>query len=124
MAKPSLLLEPRGKEFVLTRVDDRGSRTAMVLSEEDIMVLGQSAQRFRDVVLARQSRAGAIAVVLTPVAKVALDLDVHKTEIHMAMIDPNGTALWFLLPSDIARQLVERLPVRLAEIEAARPTKQ
>jgi hypothetical protein len=118
----NLALEERGSAFVLVRTEADGSTTEMVLSETNIITLAQSAQRIRDAILARQSSSEATAVALTPVVQVALNTDLHRSEIHLMMIAPSGAQIGFLLPLEVAKPLAERLPVRIAEIEAARPT--
>src|ERR1700730_3709137 len=108
MPDATLLLELHGDDFLLSRTEADGKRSEMVLSEADVIKLAQSAQQLTQAILARRSRPGADAIVLTPVAQIALNVDHHKTEIQLLMIDPHGARIGFLLSPDIARRLVER----------------
>jgi hypothetical protein len=119
-----LALEARGKDFALVRIDDGGNRSEMLLSEDNVIMLAQSARLIVDQLLAQRSRPGADPVLLMPVVQVGLNTDLHKSAIHLTMIDHRGNEIGFLLPPEVARPLAERLPVRLAEIEKAKPTKQ
>lgn len=61
-------------------------------------------------------------VLTTRVAELILNTDLHKTEIVLRMIDPQGNERGYCLSQGTARQLAESLPHRLAEIEAATST--
>lgn len=117
-------LEQRDDEYALIRVAADGTKTEMVLSTANVLTLAQSAQRLRDQLLPRLSRPGPDAISTTPVVQVGLNTDLHKTAIHLTMIDPNGAQMSFSLPLQVARQLAERLPGRVREIEEEKPTKQ
>jgi hypothetical protein len=114
----ALTLAPHADGFLLTQSD---TGVSIAISNDDILSLAQSLPALRDRVLARHSPIGdsVSAVAMTPVTQIALNTDVHKTEIHLTMYDRHGARLGFALGSEVARPLAERLPVRLAEIATA-----
>ena len=114
----ALNLEPHGEGFLLTQSN---TGVSMIISDDDILSLAQSLPSLRDRVLARHSPKGdsVSAVAMTPVTRIVLNTDVHKTEIHLTMADRHGARLGFALDADVAQLLAERLPVRVAEIVAA-----
>lgn len=117
---PNLSLEETKSGFVLSGATANGrTKTSVLLNEDDIITLAQSLPPLRDRILARQSRPGAEAIAMTPVAQIALNVDFHKSEVHLLMIDRHGARTGFALPPEIARELAERLPVRLDEIDVA-----
>jgi hypothetical protein len=124
MPQGELDLQERGDDFALIRTDSEGHRSEMLLAELDVISLAQSAQLMMDRIVARRSRPGADARPMTPIVQIVLNTDLHKTAIHLLMIASNGMKVGFELPPEVARPLAERLPVRLAEIEQSRPTKQ
>ena len=103
-----------------------GTQAEITLSEANVIVLAQSAQRLKDQILARHTPkgAGVSPLISVPVARIRLNTDLHLSEILLGMIDGAGAEMTFALPPEVARALAERLPVRLAEIEKAKPTKQ
>jgi hypothetical protein len=117
-------LEQRDDDYALIRVAANGTKSEMLLSAANILTLAQSAQQLKDQLLPKLSRPGADAVLMTPVVRVGLNVDLHKTAIHLMMIDPNGAQMAFSLPPELGRSLAERLPARLAEIEKEKATKQ
>jgi hypothetical protein len=118
------LKDGEGDTFVLSAVNRNGKTQRIVLDEDDIINLGQSAQHLKDQILARRSRPGADAIVLTPVAQFYLNVDHHKTEIQLTMIDRRGARMGFSVPPHVAQSLIEPLRARLADIANAKPTKQ
>jgi hypothetical protein len=127
MAKrpPGLVLDPKGDGFVLRRTDAAGKTTSVTLTKDNIITLSQSIPSLRDHILAGQSLgAGAIsAVAMTEVAQIALNHDVHQSEIHLTMIDRHGARVGFALPPVVARALADRLPARLDLIEGVARTR-
>jgi hypothetical protein len=115
-----------GEEFLLSRLNEDGSTSEMLLGEADVRTLAQAAQRVMAELLARRSPKGGTAslVLVTPVAQVRLNTDLHQSEIHLGLIDGKGAEAVFVLAPDVARLLAERLPMRLEQIEQARPTRQ
>lgn len=118
----TISLDSAGNDFVFRRTYANGRREEMILSRQNVLMLAQSAQRLKIRLLVKQSRPGVDAVVLTPVARIGLNTDVHKTMIHLTMIDQQGEEMGFLLPMEVARPLAEGLPVRLAEIDCTTKT--
>jgi hypothetical protein len=59
---------------------------------------------------------------MTDVARIALSVDLHLSEIHLTMIDRHGARVGFALPLELAQELAERLPVGVAEIAEAAKT--
>jgi len=123
MADAKLSLDPHGKDFVLKRTSESGETVEIILSAMDVLTLAQSAQRLKDHILAQQSRSGVSMGVHMPVAQVSLNTDIHVHEILLGLIDGNGAEQRFALPLEVAKPLAERLPVRIAEIEAVIPTR-
>lgn len=115
-----LSLDPDGNDFLLRKVAADGTATAIKLSDADILTLAQSALILRSHVLAKRSREGADAVMLTPAARIELNTDLHNSEIHLAMIDRHGASAWFSLSLELARLLRDGLPPRVSEIEKSR----
>jgi hypothetical protein len=115
----TISLEPHGNSFLLSGDAPNGSKSEIVLSETDIMMLAQSAQRWTQHILEQRSKpeAGLSALASTPVAQIRLNTDVHGSEILLSLIDGNGAEVTFALAPEVARPLAERLPIRLAEIE-------
>jgi hypothetical protein len=52
-----LTLEPEGLAFKLTRIDERGQTTSILLSEDEVMALALSAERMRDYIAERYVKA-------------------------------------------------------------------
>ena len=119
--KPDLTLAAQGDDFLLARIDADGNRSEIILSETDVIKLGRSAQQITQAILVRRSRPGAEAIALTPVVQIGLNVDHHKTEIQLLMIDPKGSRMGFSVPPGVVRLLLEYLPARLAEIDQAKP---
>jgi hypothetical protein len=127
MAKrpPGLVLDQKGDGFVLRRTDDAGKTATVTLTKEDIITLSQSIPSLRDHILAGQSlgASGISAVAVTEVAQIVLNHDVHRSEIHLTMIDRYGARVGFALPLEIAQLLADRLPARLDLIERTARTR-
>jgi len=90
------------------------------------MTLAQSAQRLTQHIVEQRSRpeAGFSFSVATPVARIRLNTDLHKSEILLGMIDGHGAEVTFALSPEVASPLAERLPIRLAEIANTKKTQQ
>ena len=123
---PGLSLDPKGDDFILRRTSAAGKTMGMTLSDEDVLTLAQSAPLFRDRILSKRTpEAGAIsAVFVTPVERAHLTVDILENNVLLTMIAPSGASIGFSLPEEIARLLVERMPVYLAQLRAAKPTRQ
>jgi hypothetical protein len=123
--KPGITLASKGDDFVLRRTDASGKTTSLTLSKDDILTLSQAIPSLRGHVLAGQSPGGGAisAVAMTEVVQLELNHDVHKSEIHLTMIDRHGARVGFALPPAVARPLADRLPARVDLIEAAATTR-
>jgi hypothetical protein len=119
----SLTLDPHDNDFVLRRVDASGASAEIVLSDDDVLSLSQSAQLLRDRILSKRTPVGGTvsAVFATPVVQIGLAPDALEENILLTLVAPSGAQVTFSLPSHIARHLVERLPVHLAKARAASP---
>jgi hypothetical protein len=122
--EPGLYLDPVGNDFMLRRTDANGKTRRMLLDEEDVLKLAQSARRLRDHILARRSPRGDTVSpeVVTPVTRVRLAIDALATHVLLWMIDPADVEICFALPLNVARALADRLPERVAQVEAAART--
>jgi hypothetical protein len=126
LTESKLSLDPVGDNFVLRRVDAEGLVTTMALSETDILTLAQSVPALQQQVLSRHNpKAGShSAVAVTEVVQVALNDESLGEKILLTMIAPGGSRATFAIPPLIGDLLVQRLPVFLARIAAAKLTKQ
>ena len=123
---PGITLDPKGNDFILRRTDTKGRTNSITLTKDDILTLSQSIPSLRDHILSGQSPGDGTAisfVAVTEVAQIGLNTDVHRSEIHLTMIDRHGAHVGFALSPEIARYLAQRLPARVAEIEAAASTR-
>lgn len=123
MAEEKLELDPSGDGYRLRQTDMNGRITEIQLSERSVLQLAQSSLQMKVRILGEKSRPGVSAVVVTHIARVGLNTDLEKTEIHMTLYQNDETGLVFSLPLEVAKPLSERLPVRVAEIEAAIPSR-
>jgi hypothetical protein len=118
--KAPLSLDPVGREFKLTRIDERGQKTEIMLSEDNVLTLAQSAELLRGRILAKYTKEGQAhpPSVVMPVAQIELNADVHYTNIHMTLVQPNGArSPCFGLPSDVAQALVQSLPGWISQLD-------
>jgi hypothetical protein len=122
----SLSFERRGEDFVLVRIDERGKRSEIILSESNLLFLPRIVQETIHKILAERSsktmkERGASPIVAVPVVRVQLNTDIHRSEILLTMYDRFGNESGFALPFEVAQPLSSRLPARVAEIEKAKP---
>jgi hypothetical protein len=89
----------------------------------DVLKIAQSALSLKDTIHAKLRRGGVEVAAHMPVARVFLATDVHQHEILLGLFDSKGQEQRFSLPLEIAKPLAERLPAKVAEIEAAIPTR-
>jgi hypothetical protein len=115
-----------GDDFVMTVSDPSGQTIRVRLTAEQVLRLAQSVPLFRDQALAKfhPTGGGASAVFVTPVGQIELNQDLLGENILLTMIAPDGASQTFALPSQVAEQLGQRLPVRLAEMLKSQPKKQ
>ena len=117
----TLIIEPRGLDHALVRIDQHGARTEMVLSEANIGSLCRLVPRhFRKILAAKTAAIPGVKMTISvPIRQVRLNTDIHKLEILLTVIDRfEGEADYSLLPS-AARVIAGRLLAKAEEIEAA-----
>jgi hypothetical protein len=126
LTESKLSLEPAGDNFILRRVDASGAVTTVALSETDILTLAQSVPNLHLEILKRHDPKGGdhLAVSATEVAQIALNDESLGQAILLTLIAPSGGRTTFAIPEQIAALLVERLPVFLARMKAAKMTRQ
>jgi hypothetical protein len=122
MTASALDFEERGDSWALVRVSD-GQRSEMMLSDEDVLTMFQSIPSMTTRILAKLSRTGVTPRATTPVTRVDVETDLHKSDVVLTMYALNGDQMSFVLPPQVASFLVERLIECVAEIEAS-PTRQ
>jgi len=115
----SLDLHPLGNAFVLKKIREDGTITEMVLTNDDLLTLAQSAPRWGQLVLGEQTPT-ANAVSAFPVETISLNSDPHGTELHLDLESPNGSELTIAIPVEKARPLSARLPSYLDEMARRR----
>ena len=116
-------LDPHGNEFVIRKTDLSGNTASLVLTEDDVLILAQSALRLRDKIHERHTPKAAEAGVgvgtFDPVAKFRIDLNLYKTDILLTLIDGRGFESPFAVPLAAAKALSDRLAAKAAEMEIA-----
>jgi len=118
MSEPNLTLEAVGREYKLTRLYPDGTKTQILLSEDNISSLALSAQRIKDHIVARYKAGGVSVESVIPVGKVSLGTDMHHTELHIDIIPVTGEQkLSFAFSLAAARVLLDALPVWVSKIE-------
>lgn len=118
MFESNLILEAVGREYRLTRFHPDGTKTDILLSEDNISSLALSAQRIKDHIVARYKAAGASVESVIPVGQVGLDTDMHQTELHVDIIPSNGRQkLTFAFSPAAARVLLDALTAWISKID-------
>jgi hypothetical protein len=122
----ALSLDESDGGFVLRKTSDDGTVYEMVLSDDDVLTLGQSAPGFRQRILAKHSResGGQTAVYATKVVQIGLAPDTLSEDVLLTLVAPNGGQTTFAVSPHIARHLAERLPVHASMIENEKMTRQ
>src|SRR5262249_11417062 len=95
-------------------------KTEMVLSEDNVLTLAQSARHLQDHILARHTKAGQLhpPAVVVPVAQAELNADAHWTQVHLTFHQSNGSrSACFGLPRGVAQSLVDGLPKWIAQLD-------
>jgi hypothetical protein len=109
--EPTLTLVEYEGGYLLRRVSAKGQISKMLLSEQDVLNLGQSLPSLRDRILSRYSRAGTIVpIVTTPVAHFSLNHDLLGEDIVLTLTVPSGSEIAYSIPLDLAARLAERIP--------------
>jgi len=126
ITESKLSLDPDGDDFILSRKAEDGKITKIKLSETDILTLAQSVPALQQQVLSRHMPSAGThsAVAVTEVVQVALNDEGLGEKILLTMIAPGGSRAIFAIPPLIAELLVQRLPVFLARMAAAKSRKQ
>jgi hypothetical protein len=114
-------LEPHPNGFLLRQTDSAGHTSEIILTEKSVPSLAQSSLRLRANILAKYSRGETDAVATSFVSRVGLGTDVHKSQVFLTLYDTQDVPTVFAVPLEVAKPLSERLPVKVAEIEAAIP---
>jgi len=124
-AKP-LTLDEEGDCFVLRHYDPSGKETTLLLSEQDVLNLGNSASAFLKAIALRHTpKEGDLhAVFATQVARFSADPDSLGEDILLALVSPNGSQMIYALSPSLGRLLRERLDKSIAEIESGGLTRQ
>jgi hypothetical protein len=125
-AAQTLHLDASGDNFVLRKLSDDGSEQQMILTPDEVLTLAQSAPLFQERILAmRAPKAGtATAVLTTEVARIALALETLGENILMTLFAPSGGHVTFSLARALAKNLAQRLPEYVSELESHQMTKQ
>lgn len=107
--------------YTLTITNDDDSTQQVTLTEADVLALAQSAEVVRSSIAARHTRPGADAVVLTPVDRLKVEVDIHGTELHMTLQAQNGARFAYLLTEEGALVLLDQLRGGLGKVAERRP---
>jgi len=118
----TIQMEERDGRYVLIRESEDGKIAEFSLSPDSVLKLARSSLALTDQILAQRTPSANFSpAVVTPVAQISLNKDVHGSEVHLEFFDPNGMKAVFALPLKMAKSLADRLPGFVAEIEASRP---
>lgn len=125
-AAQTLHLDASGENFILRKRSDDGSEQQMILTADEVLTLAQSAPLFRERILSvRAPKAGsATAVFATEVARIALSHETLGESILLTLFAPSGGHVTFSLPRPLAKNLAQRLPEYVSELESRQMTKQ
>jgi hypothetical protein len=125
LPEPKLSLDLDGDDLVLRRVDTNGTTTIRI-SETDVNTLAQSVPALQQQVLSWRTRDGDShgEVSGIQVAQVVLRNESLGQAILMTLFQPGSYGTTFAISREIVELLIERLPVHLARMTAADPTKQ
>lgn len=124
MEHEKLYFEGRGKMVAIVRVDKEGKKTELVIPTVAVLSLPKIVQEMVHKILAQRgqrptTQPGTIHKVFFPVERVGLNVEPQTDEILLEMHDTLGNQSGYSLPIEVAKPLAERLPVRIAEAEAA-----
>ena len=116
----TISLDPHGDGFVLRRTAE-SDETKIVLSEEDVLLLSQSALAYRQDIMSRRHEG---AVFATPVSQVNALWDALGENILVEMrFQPRGNIIFEVSP-ECSTSLVEKLRNLLADRPASELTRQ
>jgi hypothetical protein len=120
-----LEIEPRGTGYVLSRTDFDGTKTELMLSELNVVVLARLVPPIVRRINASKSLAPGIgALVAAPVQDFELNTDLHGDLILLRLRDDWGGDFDFSFEPAGARILADRLNVWAAKAESLKPTRQ
>jgi hypothetical protein len=117
-------IERRGNDFAIVRYDEHGVKTELVLPEASILALARSFPRLlQEQVELKQTpqmaQQGILPVIRAVVARAAVNLDMHGTEVMVRFVDVEGNQTHYGVPPDLAQQLGELLLAHAAEAKKA-----
>jgi len=126
MGQATFSLNPSGDGFILVKTESDGTKTTMPLTGKDVLTLAASAIHLQQTILSQYDPKGGdiLATVATDVAQIAVNQEALGENILMTLIAPAGSQATFAIPRHIARQLSDRLPIHLAQMEAKQPSRQ
>jgi hypothetical protein len=126
MGQATISLDPSEDGFILRKTETDGTKSIMSLTGKDILTLAQSAIHLQQVVLSQHDPKGGdfAATAATEVAQIALNQEALGESILLTLIAPGGSRATFAIPRHIAKHLSDRLPVHLAQMDAAKPSRQ
>lgn len=124
----SLTIEERENHFILVHTDRNGKSEQLKLSETGLIFLSRMLpQTLQKITAARASlkmvEQGISPLVAVPVDRVSVNLDVHKMEVLVALVDRFGNEAGFVFGPDLARRVAEEIALRVSEIERIKTTK-
>jgi hypothetical protein len=121
-----LTLDEEGEAFVLRHQGADGKETELILTEQDVLNLGNSAAGFAKAILLRRmpGSGGVNTVLATKVARFSADPDSLGEDILLALVTPNGGQMIYAISPSIGRLLRERLDKSIVEIESGGLTRQ
>ena len=119
-----MFFEGRGKEVALVRIDKDGNRTVLLMPTVAVLSMPKIVREMIHKILAQRAQQpaaqpGTLPKPCFPVEKVWLNVEPQTHEILLEITDTYGNESGFALPLVTAKALAERLPVRIAEAEAA-----
>ena len=105
--------------FRLVRMNEDGTTSDMMLNDEDVLALSQSASSLRNKILAKRQpkSSGVSAVFATNVSQVQINQDTLSEDVLLTIYAPNGNSTSYAIPPKIASLMVERLPRHISRIE-------
>jgi hypothetical protein len=112
--------------FVLRRKESNGDTITVNFSEQEFWGLKATIELWTDRLMsARQVESGSVQpIVAHPVAQVRLHLDAVQANILLTVAAPSGEQMTLELPPHVAQHLVDEVPPLLAQMSAAKSTKQ
>ena len=109
----SIALVAVGDEFIFTHIGDQNTPTVLSLSEQDVLSLAQSAESFRDHILAKHTPKGGglPPSVNLPVSHVGLNHTILEGDLVLSLFQASGREHRFSMP----RRVAEALPRAISD---------